>query len=385
MDKFISIPLKTTFDVDLNKSLKKSLDNNYSGLSRQVTNQTVNGIAELNLLRKKACASTLQKDQASLELLLRYNDQVNVVENKLPIPAQCPVAFKWNDAFDKGNRFRFPASLTVTDWSFEKAAVSFNSGALMSVIAANQSMSDDEQLKVAARLFQQSAGVFAQLKDQVTIMLQGQKPTTDMVPDCLGAFSALMLAQAQETFYIKAAKDGMKSTSLTKVAQQLAEFYQIAEEQMSKDPVNNICDKTWLNAVSGKKMVYSALSQFHHAQALEEAKEDFGEQLTRLSEALKLLNKAKSLANNNAFYKETVEKVTKVFEKTKRENDYIYHAHPPEFSALPELPKTALVKPTPVQFPMSSGFSDLFDTLVQEPTQKKTLIEKVWKFLNLDS
>lgn len=76
----------------------------------------------------------------------------------------------------------------------------------MSAIAANQSMSDDEQLKTAARLFQQSAGVFAQLKDQVTIMLQGQKPTTDMVPDCLGAFSALMLAQAQETIYTKAAK-----------------------------------------------------------------------------------------------------------------------------------------------------------------------------------
>ncbi|KAI1721063.1 BRO1-like domain-containing protein [Ditylenchus destructor] len=385
MDKFISIPLKTTFDVDFSKSLKKSLDNSYSGLPKQVINQTVNGIAELNLLRKKACASALQKDLASLELLMRYNDQVGVMENKLPIPAQCPVAFKWNDAFDKGNRFRFPASLTVTDWSFEKAAVSFNCGALMSAIAANQSMSDDEQLKTAARLFQQSAGVFAQLKDQVTVMLQGQKPTTDMVPDCIGAFSALMLAQAQETIYIKAAKDGMKPTSLSKVAQQLAEFYQITEEQMNKEPVNNVCDKSWLNAVTGKKQLYSALAQFHQTQALADAKDDFGEQLSRLGEAQKLLNKAKSAASNSAFYKETVEKVTKALEKAKRENDYIYHAHPPEFSTLPELPKTALVKPTPVQFPMSTSFTDLFETLVQEPNQKKTLIEKVWKFLNMDS
>ncbi|KAI1729533.1 BRO1-like domain-containing protein [Ditylenchus destructor] len=385
MEKFISIPLKTTFDVDFSKSLKKSLDNSYSGLPKHVINQTVNGIAELNLLRKKACASALQKDLASLELLMRYTDQVGVMENKLPIPVQCPVAFKWNDAFDKGNRFRFPASLTVTDWSFEKAAVSFNCGALMSAIAANQSMSDDEQLKTAARLFQQSAGVFAQLKDQVTIMLQGQKPTTDMVPDCLGAFSALMLAQAQETIYTKAAKDGMKPTSLSKVAQQLAEFYQIAEEQMNKEPVNNVCDKSWLNAVTGKKQLYSALAQFHQTQALADAKDDFGEQLSRLGEAQKLLNKAKSAASNSAFYKETVEKVTKALEKAKRENDYIYHAHPPEFSTLPELPKTALVKPTPVQFPMSTGFTDLFETLVQEPNQKKTLIEKVWKFLNMDS
>lgn len=42
----------------------------------------------------------------------RYYDQLCIVENKLPILAQMPVAFRWNDAFDKGNRFRFPASLS---------------------------------------------------------------------------------------------------------------------------------------------------------------------------------------------------------------------------------------------------------------------------------
>jgi hypothetical protein len=113
MDKFYSVPLKTTYDIDLTKSLKKSLDSNYSGLSKSVTNQTLNGIAELNKLRIRACSSTLPKDQTSLEVLLRYYDQLSVVEGKLPIPAQLPVAFKWNDAFDKGNRFRFPASLSM--------------------------------------------------------------------------------------------------------------------------------------------------------------------------------------------------------------------------------------------------------------------------------
>lgn len=79
--------------------------------------------------------------------------------------------------------------------------------------------------------------------------------------------------------------------------------------------------------MTGKKQLYSALAQFHQTQALADAKDDFGEQLSRLGEAQKLLNKAKSAASNSAFYKETVEKVTKALEKAKRENDYIVCFH----------------------------------------------------------
>jgi hypothetical protein len=71
----VSVPLKTTYEVDINKSLRKSLDLNYSGLSKQVIQQTINGIAELNTVRKRACPTTgnqLSRDQAAMELVMRW-------------------------------------------------------------------------------------------------------------------------------------------------------------------------------------------------------------------------------------------------------------------------------------------------------------------------
>jgi programmed cell death 6-interacting protein len=93
----------------------------------------------------------------------------------------------------------------LNDSSFERACVLFNCGALMSSIAASQQLNTDEELKTMARLFQQSAGIFSKLKDTVFGLVQ-QEPTPDLMPDTLTALSMLMVAQAQEAIYIKAAK-----------------------------------------------------------------------------------------------------------------------------------------------------------------------------------
>lgn len=75
----------------------------------------------------------------------------------------------------------------------------------MSQIASNQMLVTDEEMKTAAKLFQQAAGVFAQLRDTVLGLVQ-QDPTSDLLPDTLAALSMIMTAQAQESFYIKAYK-----------------------------------------------------------------------------------------------------------------------------------------------------------------------------------
>uniref|UniRef100_A0A915CV29 BRO1 domain-containing protein n=1 Tax=Ditylenchus dipsaci TaxID=166011 RepID=A0A915CV29_9BILA len=261
-------------------------------------------------------------------------------------------------------------SLTVTDISFEQAAVLFNIASLMSGLAAVQGQQNDEQLKAMARLFQQSAGAFAQLKETVVKMLRQQNPTTDLLPDSLTAFSSLMLAQAQEAIYIKAAKDSLKTTALVKIAQQLAEFYHQTEKLFAREPVSNICEKSWQTLLNGKALLYSGLAHLHQVQ---------------LGEAQRLLSKAKGAVGSSLLYKENMEKVVKMLDTAKKENDFIYHAQVPGVKTLEELPKSSLVKPAPVQFPMSTGFVDLFESLVQEPGQKKTILEKVWRFLSPDS
>lgn len=64
-------------------------------------------------------------------------------------------------------------------------------------------METDEGRKLAAKLLQQSAGIFSHLKTSVVSTIQ-QDPTPDLKPETLGALSALMLAQAQEIFVQKA-------------------------------------------------------------------------------------------------------------------------------------------------------------------------------------
>jgi BRO1-like domain len=81
--------------------------------------------------------------------------------------------------------------------------VLFNIAALQSCVAANQTMETDEGRKLAAKLLQQSAGIFNHLKTSVVSAIQ-QDPTPDLKPETLGALSALMLAQAQEIFVQKA-------------------------------------------------------------------------------------------------------------------------------------------------------------------------------------
>lgn len=89
--------------------------------------------------------------------------------------------------------------------SYEKVCVLFNIAALQSAVAASQSMESDEGLKLATKLFQQSAGIFTYLKGMTPAAIPSE-PTPDLTPETLNVLANLMIAQAQEVFVIKAIK-----------------------------------------------------------------------------------------------------------------------------------------------------------------------------------
>uniref|UniRef100_F1KVB4 Apoptosis-linked gene 2-interacting protein X 1 n=1 Tax=Ascaris suum TaxID=6253 RepID=F1KVB4_ASCSU len=358
---FLAVPLKSTNEVDLAKPLTSYIETIYQ-TSDDIGSEIREAVQELNKLRNKACNQPLDKHQSALDVLTRYYDQLVAIENKLPITAaQNPIAFKWKDAFDKGSLFFSKASLTLTDGSFERAAVLFNCGALMSAIAASQAMHTDEEMKTSAKLFQQAAGVFAALKDTVLSLVQ-QEPTPDLMPDTLAVLSAIMLAQAQEAIYIKAEKDAMKPSALVKIASQCAEFYQEAQKQLHKDSVRGLFDKEWVSTVTGKSLAMSALAQYHQAMVNAEVK-DIGEQLSRLTEAQSLINQANGYLPSSAFSAQTA-LIQKAYTSAKKDNDFIYHERIADFRSLPALPKAALAKPLPVNFPLTPRFKDMFSSLV---------------------
>ncbi|MCP9260327.1 Apoptosis-linked 2-interacting protein X 1 [Dirofilaria immitis] len=359
MSSFLAIPLKHTNEVDLVKPLMSYVENIYLS-SSEVSSEIKEAMQELNKMRNKACTQPLDKHQSALDVLTRYYDQLVAIENKIPITAtQNPINFKWKDAFDKA----------LSDGAFERAAVLFNCGALMSAIAASQPMRTDEELKIAAKFFQQSAGVFAHLKDTILGIVQ-QEPTPDLMPDTLSVLSSIMLAQAQEAIYIKAEKDKMKPLALMKLAAQCAEYYHEAQKQLQRDTVRGLFDKEWTNTIKGKALGLSALAQYHKAFDNADSK-NIGEQLSRLAESLSLMQQANSYMPHGTFDIQYAA-IEKAYASAKKDNDFIYHERIADFRSLPQLPKAAVAKVIPVTFPMTPRFKDMFSSLVPVQVHQAT-------------
>ena len=91
----------------------------------------------------------------------------------------------------------------LSSGAYERFCTLFNIGALLSQLGSTQNQTNDDGLKTAAKYFQRAAGIFTFLKDNVYPVLQ-TLPTPDLSVSCLTALNSIMLAQAQDCFYMKA-------------------------------------------------------------------------------------------------------------------------------------------------------------------------------------
>lgn len=159
----------------------------------------------------------------------------------------------------------------------------------------------------------------------------------------------------------------MKPGSLLKIAAQCSDMYNEALKFMSKDNVKGIWEKEWIPLVTGKGLGFAALGQFY---AAESAKEDssFGEQISRLREAAKLMDQSNSYYSNG-FSEESI-LIKKSLESAVKDNDFIYHERIVDFKSLAPLQKICLAKPTNIGGThLSARFKDLFESLVPVAVQ----------------
>ena len=90
-------------------------------------------------------------------------------------------------------------------------------------------------IKVASKLFQQSAWVFEQLLAMVS-QLPPDCATTDFNKESLTMNSNLCLAQAQYLFFKKASEAGMNAGVLSKIAAQVSTYFEKAFENNQVNP-----------------------------------------------------------------------------------------------------------------------------------------------------
>lgn len=368
MATFISVPLKKSSEVDLVKPLSKFVTSTYPASEDQ--GEYLRAVEELNKLRKSALGRPLDKHESSLEILLRYYDQLCAVEPKFPFSEnQLCLTFTWKDAFDKGSLFGGSVKLALASLGYEKTCVLFNMAALASQIASEQNLDNDEGLKTSAKYYQLASGAFGHIKDTVLSALN-REPTMDISPETVGTLSLIMLAQAQEVFFLKATSDKMKDAVIAKLANQAADFYGDAFKQCQyKDNL----PKEVLPVLAAKHCIMQANAELHQS-VLAKQKKRFGEEIARLQHAAELVKTVASRYDEYVSVKDLTDKINRSLTAAKKDNDFIYHDRVPEVKDLEQIGKAALVKPTAITPPLSQKFSDLFEKMVPMAVQQSMSI-----------
>ncbi|KAK1880660.1 Programmed cell death 6-interacting protein [Dissostichus eleginoides] len=368
MATFISVPLKKSSEVELVKPLSKFVTATYPAGEEQA--EYLRSVDELNKLRKSALGRPLDKHESSLEILLRYYDQLCSVEPKFPFSEnQLCLTFTWKDAFDKGSLFSGSVKLALASIGYEKTCVLFNAAALASQIASEQNLDNDEGLKTAAKFYQLASGAFGHIRDTVLSALN-REPTMDISPETVGTLSNIMLAQAQEVFFLKAASDKMKDAVIAKLANQAADYYGDAFKQCQyKDNL----PKEVLPVLAAKHCIMQANAELHQS-ILAKQKKRFGEEIARLQHAAELVKTVATSHDEYVSVKDLTEKINRALTAAKKDNDFIYHDRVPEVKDLEHIGKAALVKPTAITPPLSQKFADLFEKMVPMAVQQSMSI-----------
>ena len=170
---------------------------------------------------------------------------------------------------------------------FELANVLYNLAALYSQLAVSLNRSTSEGLKSACNYFCQAAGVLNHIRTEVIPDMRSLPPD-DMDTMTLESLQQLMLAQAQECFWSKAVKDGLKDGLIAKLAAKVSDFYdQAAEFGTKSDSVST----EWIHHMTAKHHHFAAAAQYRASRECLE-KQNYGEEVARLRDSLTCVNEA---------------------------------------------------------------------------------------------
>lgn len=214
---------------------------------------------------------------------------------------------------------------TQNNLQFERANILYNLASLYSQLATNSGRDTSAAgLKAACNYYCAAAGVLKYLQETIIPELRSTPPD-DMDVMTLACLEQLMLAQAQECFWIKAVTDKNKDSVIARLAASVSDYYNSAYEFGIK---SNSIRGEWTYHMDAKHHHFGAAAQYRQAQdCLEKSK--YGEEVARLKECLDTAVEAlkngrylnKQVQDDLYFLKE---KVSQDLKQAEKDNDLIY-------------------------------------------------------------
>ena len=271
--------------------------------------------------------------------LQAYAAQLQWIGGKFPI--DIGVDFTWYPALG----FHTSRSDSQNNLRFELANILFNLAALYSQLAMACNRTTSDGLKTACNYFSLAAGAIAYVRTDVIPEMRSLPPE-DMDEPSLLSLQELMLAQAQECFWQKAVKDGLKDASIARLAAKVSDFYsQAGDFAMKSDTIST----EWIHHMTAKHHHFAAAAQFRQGlDCLEKRK--YGEEVARFRDSLNCVNEA--LKESRWISKAVLgdlnglkNKVKEDLKAAEQDNDMIYLNPVPPKSELKALDRATMVQP----------------------------------------
>ncbi len=162
----------------------------------------------------------------------------------------------------------------------------------------------------------------------------------------LESLQQLLLAQAQECFWSKAVKDGLKDGLIAKLAAKVSDFYDQAADFGTK---SDCISTEWIHHMTAKHHHFAAAAQYRASRECLE-KQNYGEEVARLRDSLVCVNEA--LKESRWINKSVLgdlnglkSRVTNDLKRAEKDNDVIYLMPVPPKSELKTLGRAAMANP----------------------------------------
>ncbi|KAI4128384.1 MAG: hypothetical protein LQ347_004206, partial [Umbilicaria vellea] len=330
------LPFRRTHSVQLSAAIKQYISTKYD----QHPDMFARDLEAIDRLRADA-VTTLEPHVSGIRKLAAYAAQLVWISGKFPI--DIGVDFTWYPALG----FNTQRPNSQNNLHFELVNILYNLAALYSQLAVSLNRSTGEGLKSACNYFCQAAGVIHYLKTDIIPDLRSTPPE-DMDTMTLECLEQLLLAQAQECFWSKAVKDGLKDASIAKLAAKVSDFYDQAAEYGTK---SDTVSTDWIHHMTAKHHHFAAAAQYRAAcDALEKRK--YGEEVARLKDSLVCVNEA--LKEGKWINKMVLgdlnglkTRVSEDLRRAEKDNDIIYLMTVPPKSELKTLDRASMAVPKP--------------------------------------